>query len=460
MTLPIIFLEKMRTLLGDEYEAFVQSYDKERVQGLRINTLKADAYKFLNESPFHLTKIIWADEGYYYEPDDRPGRHPYHAAGVYYIQEPSAMSVVQYLNPVPGECVLDLCAAPGGKTTHIAERLCGEGLLVSNEIHPSRAKILSQNVERLGVKNAVVTNADSEKLLKYFPEFFDKIVVDAPCSGEGMFRKDENACDEWSPEHVKMCAERQLDILCNAAQMLRPGGRIVYSTCTFSPEENEGTIERFLEKNKEFYIEEVPLYPGFSNGRADWISSKNSSIEKTIRIFPHKTEGEGHFLAVLRKEDGFHNIIKRKQPLYFSDKKILNEFKSFCQETLLEYEIFTNRKEWVLFGDQLYLLPKQMPDFSGLRVLRAGLNMGTVKKNRFEPSHALALSLKETDVRQSCNLKAEDDAVTKYLRGETLTYIGEKGWVLMCVDGYSAGWAKLAGETLKNYYPKGLRIRC
>ena len=399
------------------------------------------------------------------------------------------MAVVTFLDPKPGECILDLCAAPGGKTTQIASRLGGTGLLVSNEIHPARAKILSQNVERMGIPNAVVTNEDSARLAEYFPSFFDRIVVDAPCSGEGMFRKDEAAVLEWSPENVRRCAERQQEILDNAAKMLKAGGRLVYSTCTFAPEENEKSIQRFLSSHPDFTIEETPKYEGLSTGVPEWgilteheaeashepseggeSFAENPKLAETVRIWPHRTDGEGHYIAVLKKE-GIPETLKRKLPLYLKDKKLLADVITFCQETFREPELWISRKEWILFGDQLYLLPPQMPDFDRLRVLRAGLQMGTLKKNRFEPSHALALALQAEEVRRARNFTAESETAAAYLRGEALSEElfepeeteekGEKkpakGWTLMTVDGYSLGWAKLSGGILKNHYPKGLR---
>ena len=489
MELPSTFVERMQQMLGEEYQEFIKSYDRERTQGLRLNLLKTEKERFMKESPFHLEQIPWAPEGFYYGGEDRPGRHPWHEAGVYYIQEPSAMAVVTFLDPKPGECILDLCAAPGGKTTQIASRLGGSGLLVSNEIHPARAKILSQNVERMGIPNAVVTNEDTGRLAEYFPLFFDRIVVDAPCSGEGMFRKDEAAVSEWSPENVTRCAGRQQEILDNAARMLKNGGRLVYSTCTFAPEENEKSIQRFLNSHSDFTIEETPKYEGLSAGVPEWgilrqgetgalkdwsegrdAFTENSNLAKTVRIWPHRTDGEGHYIAVLRKK-GIPETVKRRMPVYLKDKKLLADVVTFCQETFREPETWMKRKEWILFGEQLYLLPPQMPDFDRLRVLRPGLQLGTLKKNRFEPSHALALALKAGEVRRSRNFTAESETAAAYLRGEALSEElfepekseekGEKkpakGWTLMTVDGYSIGWAKLTGGVLKNHYPKGLR---
>lgn len=465
--LPDAFTEKMRGLLDQEYEAFLESYDMDRAQGLRVNPLKADQEVFQKNSPFHLKQIPWAKEGLYYEAEDRPGKHPYHEAGVYYIQEPSAMAVAELLDPRPGERILDLCAAPGGKTTHIGGRMMGKGFLLTNEIHPLRARILSQNVERMGIANAVVSNEDSGTLSCRFPEFFDRIVVDAPCSGEGMFRKDEKARAEWSPEQVALCAARQKEILSNAGAMLKPGGRLLYSTCTFSPEENEQVIEDFLKGHPDFSIEQPEAGEGLSPGQPGWSRTGGSELSGTFRIWPHKSQGEGHFLAVLKKEGGFYDQnLKRKEngPHYNMDKSVRILLEEALREILKEPEPFLRRKEYLLFGDQLYLIPPEMVDLKGLKILRPGLHMGALKKKRLEPSHALALSLKKEQVKQWVDLPGGGEEIFKYLRGESLPADGDhtscllnKGWVLVNVDGYSLGFAKLTGGILKNHYPKGLR---
>ncbi len=373
------------------------------------------------------------------------------------------MAVVSLLDPQPGDKVLDLCAAPGGKTTHIAERLCSEGLLVSNEIHPARAKILSQNVERMGIGNAVVTNEDSGRLKNYFPEFFDRIVVDAPCSGEGMFRKDEQARDEWSEENVRICAERQQEILDNAAEMLRPGGTLVYSTCTFSPEEDEDGIACFLERHPEFSVVSVPneeKFSGLSAGRPEWSRGQSGVIAETYRIWPHKAEGEGHYLALLEKKEEVETGKRKKKsrsPKYWNDRTGLKVLQEFIKETCVGFA--PQMDHLILFGDQIYMIPEEMPDFAGLKVLRPGLHLGTLKKNRLDPSHALALYLNPDQVRCSVNLKGEESFILDYLRGNTLPDTeGRRGWTLVCVDGYSVGWAKASSGILKNHYPKGLRI--
>lgn len=454
MALPKDFLDKMKTLLNEEYDAFIASYEQEKSLGLRLNTLKTSMTQFENLNPFHLKSIPWVKEGYFYQQAERPGKHPYHEAGVYYIQEPSAMSVGTFVEAVPGEKVLDLCAAPGGKSTHVASQLQQEGLLITNEIYPQRAKILSQNIERMGIKNAIVLNESPQKLAKHFPVYFDRIVVDAPCSGEGMFRKDEVAQEEWSLENVEICANRQQDILEEAAKMLKPGGRIVYSTCTFAPEENEQAIAKFIKNHPEFEIETMQAYEGFKPGQLEWAKEDVEGIEKTYRLWPHHIHGEGHYVGVLKKlEDDHFEEPKRQYVKPLKDKKKLQEFLTFAKETLIDVP----KGDYVLFGDQLYIVPEEMLTFEGLKVIRAGWHLGTMKKNRFEPSHALALSLTSQDVKHSISFTSCDEAITAYLRGETIPFDGEKGWYLVCVDGYSLGWAKLANNMLKNHYPKGLR---
>jgi NOL1/NOP2/sun family putative RNA methylase len=452
MELPQDFLVKMKELLQDEYEAFLQSYEENKAQGLRVNTLKVSIEEFLKISPFTLEKVPWVKEGFYYGAEDRPGKHPYHEAGLYYIQEPSAMAAGELLDPQPGEKILDLCAAPGGKTTHIAARMNQQGLLLTNEIHPARAKILSQNIERMGVRNAVVTNETPARLAERFPGYFDRILVDAPCSGEGMFRKDPEACAEWSLENVALCAGRQLDILKHAGVMLRPGGRLVYSTCTFSPEENEGTISRFLQEGSGFEVEEIHVYEGFDKGRMDWIPEPAANIEKTIRIWPHHVQGEGHYIAVLRKIAG-EEPSKRRYAKTVTDQKLLKSYFQFAEEALDA----TPKGDYLLFGEQLYLLPKDMLSLENLKVVRPGWHLGTIKKNRFEPSHALALSLQGDQVKNKWSLCRDSREMISYLKGESLEADGPKGWYLVEVDGFSIGWGKLSDHILKNHYPKGLR---
>lgn len=429
--LPEKFLARMQQQLGDEYDEYLRSLQRPRAVALRFNPLKGD----IPVLPFVGEPVPWEPMGYYYDPDSRPGLHPYHEAGVYYLQEASAMASAALLDPQPGEIILDLCAAPGGKSTQIAGRMQGQGLLVSNEIHPKRAKILSRNIERLGIGNAVVTGEAPAALADRFPGFFHRIMVDAPCSGEGMFRKEEAAITDWSEENVEMCARRQAEILDCAAAMLRPGGRLVYSTCTFAPQEDEETVEAFLARHPEFEAEPV---------NAPWFQESRPGM---YRLWPHKLLGEGHFAAVLRKMD----CRKETADVNFDQPKPLPKaFLSFAKEL----DIALPDGQAVTFGDTLYWMPPQMPALHRLRVLRPGLELGALKKDRFEPAHALALWLRHC--KNEISLSPESKELAAYLHGEAIP-CAERGWCLVKAGAYSLGWGKGDGNQLKNHYPKGLR---
>ena len=435
------FCRRMTALLGDTAKDFFASYDAPRHVALRFNPRKTED---LPNLPFSLHPVPWADHGYYYDPALRPGLHPYHDAGLYYLQEPSAMAPAALLNARPGERVLDLCAAPGGKSTQLAGAMEGRGLLVCNEIHPKRAQILSGNIERLGFANTLVLNETPSRLAKRFPGWFDRVLVDAPCSGEGMFRKEAAALTDWSVETVRMCAARQLDILLDAARMLRPGGRLVYSTCTFAPEENEGVIAAFLEKQPDFSIEAVEN-PHFAPGHPEWVEGPGE-LANTFRLWPHLLRGEGHFAAVLRRNgDEKAAELPPLKPI-----PMPKEFTEFAGENL------PAMPEGIplLFGQTLYLAAPGTPELQGLRVMRAGLELGQLRKGRFEPAHALALWLKEA--ANTVSYPADSPEISRYLHGETLP-TDKKGWTLVQVDGHSLGWGKGAAGILKNHYPKGLR---
>ena len=512
--LPELFLERMKNLFDEkEYEEFIGSFDTgdERHHALRLNRMKAwDEDKVLESLVHYSSKdkapkdnfqnVPWEETGRYYDETLSPGKHPYHEAGLYYIQEPSAMAPVHYLDPQPGEHILDLCAAPGGKSTQIAGKLKGTGLLVTNEINRDRARILSLNIERMGIKNALVLSEDSGHLSEVFEGYFDRILVDAPCSGEGMFRKNEAALTEWSPENVRLCAERQFEILDNASKMLRPGGRMVYSTCTFSPEENEETVFKFLLTHRDYHVLDVQLAEGLECGRKEWVDTGKClevygraisdeeldgllrEVSKSVRLWPFRVRGEGHFLCVL-KRDG--EEVQRGGGGYIpggrferAKKDASRLFISFAKENLTEAQIeIPGRQDFdceakavtenlLSFGEQIYLAPADMPSIRGLKVLRPGLHLGTVKKDRFEPSHALALALGAENVVLCVNLESGSERIRQYLNGQTIrlseseqgSLKGEKGWCLITCDGYSIGWAKLAAGMLKNHYPKGLRI--
>ena len=427
--LPEAFLQRMEAQLGSEYPAFLESLERPRAVALRFNPMKGERPVL----PFVGAPVPWEPEGFYYDPQTRPGLHVYHEAGVYYLQEASAMAPVALLDPKPGERVCDLCAAPGGKTTQIAGRMLGRGFLVCNEINPKRAKILSRNIERMGVANALVTNEHPETLASRFPGFFDRVLVDAPCSGEGMFRKEEAAVTDWSQETVQMCARRQREILDSAARLVRPGGRLVYSTCTFAPEEDEETLAAFLEAHPEFAPEPVD---------APWfVPGENASY----RMWPHKLLGEGHFAAVLRKTGGESGEVPA-----CPGGKCPKAWDSFA----IELDITLPEGKAVSFGQSLYWAPTELPELNRLKVLRPGLELGTERKGRFEPAHALALWLKTCAVTES--FPPESPEMKAYLHGDVVPS-GKKGWCLVQAGGYAIGWGKGDGSVLKNHYPKGLR---
>lgn len=481
--LPTGFLARMERLLGDEYPAFLAAFDKPRTPALRVNPLRVEkpndpAVREL--LPYLTARVPYAEGGWYYpdDPDLRPGKHPYHEAGVYYIQEASAMIPAALCPPLPGERVLDLCAAPGGKATQLAASLRGQGLLVANEIHPGRAAILSGNIERMGIPNAVVLNHDPATLAERFPCFFDKITVDAPCSGEGMFRKEPQAAEMWSPENVALCAARQADILNAAARMLAPGGTITYSTCTFAPEENEGTVLRFLSEHPDFDTVETEnaailsmLAEGrLDSGRPDWIpggEARAESISRAIRLFPHHADGEGHFAVLLRRRVGCDAVAPR--PSRSDAKGRRRDVRDNSPEVALRLfgEFATPVLGHIpsgvpcLFGERLFLLPADgglTPEaLSGLRVLRAGLEAGSVTKGRFVPAHALALC-GDIGSARCFDLGADGAPAAAYLRGETLPCpLDLSGWYIVTVSEFPLGWGKADHGVMKNHYPKGLR---
>lgn len=518
--LPEEFVNRMRAQLNSEADDFLAEYSAPYVKSLRFSHIKNPTEIYDKEPPYSkievdASRISWENRGiYYYEAEDidniddkyrkklceesllldAPGKSPLHAAGAYYIQEASAMISASLLDIKPSRSlkVLDLCAAPGGKSTQIADYMEGLGLLVCNEIVPQRAKILSENIERMGVSNALVISADPNDLVARFPRFFDRILVDAPCSGEGMFRKHPEACDEWSTSNVDLCANRQDNILDCAAAMLAPGGRIVYSTCTFAPQEDEGSALRFIERHPEFV-----------------------QCEDNHRIFPHRQRGEGHFATAFSYRDsssssceGVHNneevagtncadtVVTDNSVImsHVSDTKKRKKQKNkgnknnqankasgmdkvalledFAKEYLNYYEPlgiaegddFTKgisddiKNRIIMFGDKIYLAPEMMPDIHGLTVYRCGLLLGQAVKDRFEPDHAFAMALKRDNVKQSYSYACDSAEIAGYLRGMTIGEDGIKGWCLICVEGISVGWGKLSNGVIKNHYPKGLRI--
>ena len=462
MNLPKAFEEKMRALLGEEFDAYAACYDEPRYYGLRVNTSKISVEEFQKICPFSITPIPWIKNGFYYDGEkESPAKHPYYFAGLYYLQEPSAMTPADRLPVEPGDRVLDVCAAPGGKATELGAKLQGSGLLVANDISNSRAKGLLKNLELFGIGNMLVLSEEPGKLTGYFREYFDKILIDAPCSGEGMFRKDPKMMKAWEEHGPEFFSRLQRSIVTQAAEMLRPGGMLLYSTCTFDALENEGTIAYLMEKYPEFEICEIRPYEGFTHGRPDCAPGGQADFRKTVRIFPHHMKGEGHYLALLKKgeaketegaDNGLHSEpSKAKKPLPDDLEMFLKGIKRTFDPGRFDIR-----------GERVYYMPQDLPALSKVRFLRSGLLLGELKKGRFEPSQALAMNLKKEEYSQTIDLPLSDDRVIKYLKGETLLVddlVGskEKGWYLVCVDGYPLGFGKLAGGTMKNKYLPGWR---
>lgn len=453
--LPEIFLNEMREILGGEYESFISSYDEEKTNAIRINTLKIDEKIFSELKLFGLDynegsedKISWADVGYYIDNRENPGKNILHDAGAYYIQEPSAMSVVGETDIQEGEYILDMCAAPGGKSTYILSKLNNTGILVSNEINNTRIKALGENLERFGAVNNLITNTNSKELLKFFQGYFDKVFIDAPCSGQGMFRKDEFAVEDWSDKKVEECIAIQKELIRDGYAMLKKGGMLIYSTCTFTKKENEDIIDDFIE---EFDAEVI-------------------SID---RIWPHRQKGEGHFCARLRKVDSEYfgedknstsrkTNKKSKKENRQSSKKSNGYYEEFMGNNIREgrFTKITSKNEIMLKNDMIYSIPKYALDIDklkGLKILRYGLCLGEIKKNRFEPSHSFAMALKSDDVVNFQDYSYDSDEILRYISGESISTGKSRGWVLVTVNGVSIGWGKEANGVLKNKYPKGLR---
>ena len=460
--LPQAFLHRMEDMLGDDFEPFLAAYEQPRTYGLRVNTAKISCEEFEQIVPFEVKKIPWVSNGYFYNEDVRPSRCALYQAGLYYLQEPSAMTPASRIPVEPGEYVLDMCAAPGGKATAVGSALKGEGLLVANDISTTRARALLRNLELFGIPNLFVANEKPEKMVNNFPEFFHKIILDAPCSGEGMFRKEEALAKDWSPAKSQELSLIQRELILQAADMLRPGGYLLYSTCTFAPQEDEGTVSYLLENRPDMELVEMPGYEGFSDGVPAW-GKGQPQLTRCVRIFPHKMNGEGHFMALLHKPG---QTIAEISPVFTKPNRTAFEyiaafFREIGLKSLGGQPFDWNRVE--VKGDKVYYLPPVSCSIRRINFLRNGLYMGDLKKNRFEPSQPLALALHKGEVSSVITLPVQDQRLERYLKGETLLINPEeaaspKGWQLLCVEGYPLGFGKLVGQTLKNKYPSGWRL--
>lgn len=458
MALPVDFVKKYQKLMGDSAAAFFVALGGKALSGFRINPLKPGQPKETIQQASG--KVPYVLTGYYGHVD---GQSLDHVTGWVYSQEPSAMYVGEVVDPQPGEKILDLCAAPGGKSTHLIAKMNDSGLLVANEIFRKRAQVLASNLERWGSSHSVVTSERPDELAKHFPAFFDRILVDAPCSGEGMFRKDASAMDYWNADYPAECANRQRKILDSALKMLKPGGVLVYSTCTFSPEEDEQNIAWLL-KNYPLQLLPIKKWRGMDNGRPDWADG-NQNLTECVRLFPHHFRGEGHFIAKMQLSNDAKTVHpnhqgrrkkkdrKRKSQLDANQRR---EFEDFVKTVLPDYTL----EKLVLFGDRLYNCPSMMPDVAKLSVLRPGVQLGIFKKRRFEPALAWALAIKPDECSRVLDISTEQ--WRNYVHGDTITLPDPpatgKGWYLLVCQNHSCAWGKLVGNQIKNFYPKGLRF--
>lgn len=458
MQLPQPFIERMKLLLGEEWPVFLAAYDTTLRRGLRVNVAKISAEDFCTLSPLPLTPSPFASDAFYLDVPHKAGSDPLHHVGAYYMQEPSASSAVTVLAPKPHEKILDLCAAPGGKSTQILSALGDSGLLWSNEYVPARARILLQNLERCGARRQVVSSNDTARLCNALTDYFDAVLVDAPCSGEGMFRKEPQALDEWSLNNIHLCATRQSEILHNASLAVRPGGRLVYSTCTFAPEENEAVIARFLAEHPNFTL--MPIDVTWGDHAFDFdrirrftdIDTCAADLTYCRRIFPQHG-GEGHFVALMRRTD---NSPTNPPRAYMSPAKDGNR----AAATELHRECFIGEPqgEFVTFGDTVRLLPPELPEMSGLNILSAGITVAEVRKNRLEPCHGAFMATPLSNCRRRISLALDDSRITAFLRGEELSLDAENGWTAIGIANLTCGFGKCVGGRLKNRYPKGLRL--
>ncbi len=449
--LPKDFLNRMQSLLGEDFEKFLKSYDEKPSRAFRVNTEKISKEDFEKIDIFNTEKIPFAENGYYFD-FEKIGNHPYHHAGMIYVQEPAAMAPAECVEIEKNWKILDMCASPGGKSTQLRNKLGEGGILISNEIVPSRCKTLTGNIERLGLRNTVTTCMDSSRIAKTFPETFDMIMVDAPCSGEGMFRKDDVAIEEWSQGNVKMCAERQAEILENAAKCLKCGGYIVYSTCTFSLEENEMTVDEFLSSHPDFEIVRVKSEVEKATSDAikfDGCRCKNINFAR--RFYPHISRGEGQFLALLHNTSNEENVSNKKQP-YKADKIDKTVF-DFLDSVLEDYD----KKHVIMYNSNpVYFTP----DFEIKKgsAFSCGVTIGEIAKNYIKPHHQFFMAMGKF-FKNKIELTPDSEEIKKYLHGEEFETDSPNGWAVVCVCGCTLGGVKIANGKAKNHYPKGLRIK-
>lgn len=437
-----LFIKQMQELLKDEFNDFAKALMQKQVKALYLNKTKENVDQLINQfelKPHHLVK-----DGYYYDYEKYLlGKHPYHDAGLYYIQEPSAMIVASLLDLKEGDKVLDMCSAPGGKAGYVASHLNQTGLVVANDINPLRASILSGNMERLGLTNTLVTNCEPKKITQQCKEFFDKVILDAPCSGEGMFRKLEQAIETWSIDKVKECASIQKELIDEAYEALKPGGELIYSTCTYNLEENEKVVEYVLNLHSDLELIPISLQAGMSPG---------IGYPECCRLYPHKHLGEGQFIALFKKQG---TPTPKKYKILKSN--VTGEQKKLLQQFYKENLNIPMPKQVINSNNHLYAIGKDFPELKKIKILRTGLYLGECKKNRFEPSYSLSHTLTKKDVKRYYDYPSSSQEIANYLKGETLPGNQEKGYGILFVDGYALAFYKESNNTVKNLFPKGLR---
>ncbi len=464
--LPAAYLETIDSLLGDSAPLFLDAMRSASRSGLRLNPRKTRIEALQKSLSADLTPTPWEPNGYQVVGDASLGIHPLHAAGLYYLQEPSAMSPVAVLDPQPGERILDLCAAPGGKSTQILDRMIGKGVLIANDPNPRRVQALARNIERWGSRNVSLVCETPSRLCDHFGAFFDRVLVDAPCSGEGTFRSHPAEIKKWSPGFVERSAASQREILYFASQLVRPGGLLVYSTCTFNQHENEGNIEHFLNQSSEFSLEAIPAGPGFSPG-IPFSDPGSGELRKAVRIWPHIAPGEGHFIARLRR-----SASASRQPFNLepdrseSPPDLLESYSNFFEQTLVvnqeTEEISPGSPSLHVFGSQLFALPAESPALSGLQVVHWGFWLGEFRSGGFIPSPALAASLQVEDAQKVIEFSLGDPELDSYLRGSPIAHPeGQQssGWTLISIDGIPLGWGKGQGSRVKSHIPSWLRMQ-
>ena len=461
MNLPDEYKSKIEDLLGPEADAYFECLDRESARGLRANTLKVTPEALAVKLPYLTERVPWCPDGFYYPESEKPAKSPYYNAGLFYLQEPCAMAAVEFADIRPGHRVLDICAAPGGKSAHIAAKLAGDGLLVANDSSASRCAALVRNLEICGAANAAVLAETPERLAQWFGGFFDRIVLDAPCSGEGMFRKDPSAVSGWNRNKPEKCVGIQRLFLKYCDLMLKDGGRMLYSTCTFDPAENEGNIGWFLRSRPEYDI--IPVkHACFDKGRPDLVVSEPGAVDERLsgcaRLWPHKLKGEGHFLCALKKNLGpaAESAGRAAKSAGKPPTAAMAFFNGFCRDTLDADNFFgklNGKYELRIYSDSLYAVPAGLPDLSGLRVIRSGWRLGDMPKGRFEPSQAFAMGLGMGEIKRAARF--DEETAAKYLRGESFGFDMEDGWAAVCFEGYPLGWGKVKEKYLKNRIKKG-----